>query len=92
VVGATYPKQASRLRSLMPRSTFLAPGLGSQGGDAIALSSLTTKTGPVLVSASRGIAGVEDRDMPIEDYKTLVRDRIVALAAMVKSSGQTDPT
>jgi len=92
VVGATYPEQASRLRNLMPRSTFLAPGLGSQGGDAIALSSLTTKTGPVLVSASRGIAGVEDRDMPIEDYKTLVRDRIVALAAMVKSSSQTDPT
>jgi orotidine-5'-phosphate decarboxylase len=80
VVGATYPEEASRLRKLMPRSTFLAPGLGSQGGDASALSALSTKTGPVLVSASRGIAHVEDRDMPLEAYKALVRDRIIAYA------------
>jgi orotidine-5'-phosphate decarboxylase len=87
VVGATYPDQASRLRKLMPRSTFLAPGLGSQGGDASALSSLTTKTGPVLLSASRGIARVDDRDMSIETYKELVRDRIVAYAAAAKRQG-----
>jgi orotidine-5'-phosphate decarboxylase len=87
VVGATYPDQASRLRKLMPRSTFLAPGLGSQGGDAGALSSLATKTGPVLLSASRGIARVDDRDMSIETYKELVRDRIVAYAAAAKRQG-----
>ena len=75
----------------MPRSTLLAPGLGPQGGDASALTSLTTKTGPVLVSASRGIAGVEDRDMPIEAYKTLVHDRIVAFAAVAKPPGHGDP-
>jgi orotidine-5'-phosphate decarboxylase len=90
VVGATYPEDARRLRKLMPRSTFLAPGLGSQGGDASALSSLTTKTGPVLVSASRGIASVEDRDMPIETYQALVRDRIVAFAAATNLRGQID--
>ena len=84
VVGATYPEEASRLRKLMPRSTFLAPGLGSQGGDARALSSLTTKNGPVLVSASRGIASVEDRGLPIETYKALVRERITAYAAAAK--------
>ena len=91
VVGATHPEQASRLRKLMPRSTLLAPGLGRQGGDAGALMSLTTKTGPVLVSASRGIAGVDDRDMPIEAYKALVRDRIVAFAAMARPQDKTDP-
>jgi len=84
VVGATYPDQARRLRKLMPRSVLLAPGLGAQGGDAGTLSALTTQTGPVLVSASRGIAGVEDRDMPIEPYKTLVRNRIVAFAAAAR--------
>jgi orotidine-5'-phosphate decarboxylase len=84
VVGATYPEEASRLRKLMPRSTLLAPGLGAQGGDASTLIALTTKTGPVLVSASRGIARVEDRDMPIEPYKALVRDRIIAFAAAAK--------
>jgi orotidine-5'-phosphate decarboxylase len=84
VVGATYPEQASRLRKLMPRSPFLAPGLGPQGGDACALSSLTTKTGPVLVSASRGIARVKDRNMPIENYKALIRDRILSYTAAAK--------
>jgi orotidine-5'-phosphate decarboxylase len=88
-VGATYPEVASRLRSLMPRSPFLAPGLGSQGGDASALASLTTKTGPVLVSASRGIARVADRDMPLEAYKALVRDRIAAYAAATSQVNQT---
>jgi orotidine-5'-phosphate decarboxylase len=87
VVGATYPEQASRLRKLMPRSPLLAPGLGSQGGDAQALASLTTKTGPVLLSASRGIAGVEDQNMPIEAYKALVRERITAFAATAKPAG-----
>src|SRR5215471_2111816 len=90
VVGATYPEEAIRLRKLMPRSTLLAPGLGSQGGDASALSSLTTKTGPVLVSASRGIASLEDRAMPIETYQALVRDRIVALAATATPRARTD--
>jgi orotidine-5'-phosphate decarboxylase len=89
VVGATYPEDASRLRRLMPRSPFLAPGLGSQGGDASALASLTTKTGPVLVSASRGIARVEDRDMPLETYKALVRNRIATYAAATSQVNQT---
>jgi orotidine-5'-phosphate decarboxylase len=84
VVGATYPEQARRLRELMPKSAFLAPGLGSQGGDASALSLLTTKTGPVLVSVSRGIARVADRDMSIEGYEALIRSRINAYAAVAR--------
>ena len=34
VVGATEPGHLSRLRELMPRSIFLVPGLGAQGGRA----------------------------------------------------------
>jgi orotidine-5'-phosphate decarboxylase len=34
VVGATYPSQAKRLRELMPRALFLAPGYGAQGAKA----------------------------------------------------------
>jgi hypothetical protein len=45
----------------------------------------------VLVSASRGIAGVTDRDIPIEAYKALVRDRIVTFAATAKPQNKTDP-
>ncbi len=34
VVGATYPKQARRLREIMPKSFFLVPGYGTQGASA----------------------------------------------------------
>ncbi|MGB3804413.1 MAG: orotidine-5'-phosphate decarboxylase [Sphingopyxis granuli] len=76
VVGATYPSQGQRLRTVMPRSVFLAPGLGFQGGDPRATSALATPTGPVLVSASRGVAAVEDREMPLDAYRALIRSRL----------------
>jgi hypothetical protein len=38
----------------------------------------------VLLSASRGIAGVEDRAMPIDAYEALVRERIAAYATAAK--------
>jgi orotidine-5'-phosphate decarboxylase len=34
VVGATYPAEAARLRSLMPHTYFLVPGYGAQGAGA----------------------------------------------------------
>ena len=34
VVGATYPGEAERIRQIMPRTLFLVPGYGAQGGDA----------------------------------------------------------
>lgn len=34
VVGATYPEDAIILRNLMPRSYFLVPGYGAQGGSS----------------------------------------------------------
>lgn len=76
VVGATYPSQARQLRTAMPRSIFLAPGLGAQGGDSRATSALATPTGPVLVSASRGVAAIEDRYIALDEYSALIRDRL----------------
>jgi orotidine-5'-phosphate decarboxylase len=34
VVGATYPQQAERIRTLLPRALFLVPGFGAQGAAA----------------------------------------------------------
>lgn len=76
VVGATYPEQGQRLRKLMPQSVFLAPGLGTQGGNPAAISAVATPTGPVLVSASRGVAAVEDRSISLPTYVELIRDRL----------------
>ncbi len=83
VVGATYPEQGQRLRELMPRSTFLAPGLGTQGGDPAAIASLATPSGPVLVSASRGIAAVSDRSISVESYRALIRQRVEEFRAQL---------
>jgi orotidine-5'-phosphate decarboxylase len=57
VTGATEPAHLARMRELMPRTPFLLPGVGAQGGDV-------TQLGPAfapgraggLVTASRSIA------------------------------------
>jgi orotidine-5'-phosphate decarboxylase len=61
VVGATAPEHIARLRELMPRSLFLIPGVGAQGGKPEDLAAAFTP-GPAaaLVAASRGIAGDPD--------------------------------
>jgi orotidine-5'-phosphate decarboxylase len=83
VVGATYPSEAIRLRSLMPRSPFLAPGLGAQGGDPAAMAAMATPSGPVLISASRGVSAIEDRSIGREAYVALVKSRIDAFKAQM---------
>jgi orotidine-5'-phosphate decarboxylase len=61
VVGATEPEHIARLRELMPRSVFLLPGVGAQGGDPKLLGAAFAP-GPAgaIVSSSRGIAGAPD--------------------------------
>jgi orotidine-5'-phosphate decarboxylase len=57
VVGATAPWHIGRMRELMPRTPFLLPGIGAQGGEVDALGAAFAP-GPAggLVSASRSIA------------------------------------
>jgi orotidine-5'-phosphate decarboxylase len=81
VVGATYPEQGRELRRQMPRAVILAPGLGSQGGDAAAVARLRTETGPVLAPISRGLGTTNDRAMPLEDFGALVERRLREYAA-----------
>ena len=56
VVGATYPEQAVILRKLMPKSIFLVPGYGAQGGGASDTVPCFNKDGfGAIVNSSRGI-------------------------------------
>jgi len=61
VVGATYPAEIERVRSLAPTLPLLIPGVGAQGGDAEATikagyrQSNGVTTGAVVVSSSRAI-------------------------------------
>ena len=60
VVGATYPAEIARVRELAPHLPLLIPGIGAQGGDAVA----TVRAGwrgsarderAIIVSSSRAI-------------------------------------
>ncbi len=61
VVGATYPAEIERVRAIAPTLPLLIPGVGAQGGDAVA----TVKAGwrgdaqgtaaPIIVNSSRAI-------------------------------------
>jgi len=56
VVGATAPEHLARLRELMPRTPFLLPGVGAQGGRVESLTPAWAP-GPAggLVTASRSL-------------------------------------
>jgi orotidine-5'-phosphate decarboxylase len=73
VVGATAPEHLARLRSLMPRSVFLVPGVGAQGGKPELLGAAFA-AGPAsaLVAASRGISTAEDPAAAAEDLRAVV--------------------
>ncbi len=61
VVGATEPRHIARLRELMPRSVFLIPGVGAQGGTVEELGpAFAADSAAALVSASRSIASDPD--------------------------------
>lgn len=56
VVGATYPAMSKVLRKLMPRTFFLVPGYGAQGGTAEDLRYCFNEDGlGAIVNSSRGI-------------------------------------
>lgn len=75
VVGATEPEHLAGLRELMPRSIFLIPGVGAQGGRVEDLGAAFAP-GPsaALVAASRGIASDPDPAAAAERLRAAVWD------------------
>ena len=61
VVGATYPAEIERVRALAPTLPLLIPGVGAQGGDAVATVKAGWRaadgqtSGPIIVNSSRAI-------------------------------------
>ena len=61
VVGATYPEEIERVRGIAPTLPLLIPGVGAQGGDAVATIRAGYRTqggattGPVIVNSSRAV-------------------------------------
>lgn len=62
VVGATYPNEIERVRRVAPQAPLLIPGVGAQGGDAVATVKAGwrgradgSSAGPIIVNSSRAI-------------------------------------
>jgi orotidine-5'-phosphate decarboxylase len=62
VVGATAPEHLARARELMPRTPFLLPGVGAQGGRVEDLApAFAPGRAAGLVTASRSIVGAHEQ-------------------------------
>jgi orotidine-5'-phosphate decarboxylase len=62
VVGATYPAEIERVRALAPTLPLLIPGVGAQGGDALATVKAGWRdNGPIIVNSSRAILYASSR-------------------------------
>ena len=62
VTGATAPQHLARMRELMPRTPFLLPGVGAQGGDVATLApAFAPGRAAGLVTASRSIAHAHEQ-------------------------------
>jgi orotidine-5'-phosphate decarboxylase len=75
VVGATEPLHIAHLREVMPRSIFLIPGVGAQGGKPELLgAAFSPGRASALVAASRGIAADPDPAAAAERLRAAVWD------------------
>jgi orotidine-5'-phosphate decarboxylase len=82
VVGATFPAEIARVRELAPRVPLLIPGVGAQGGDAVA----TVRAGwrpdaPIVVNSSRAVlyaGGGADFDQAARRVAQATRDALNA--------------
>ncbi|MFT3718757.1 orotidine-5'-phosphate decarboxylase [Pseudorhodoferax sp.] len=88
VVGATYPAELERVRQLAPTLPLLIPGIGAQGGDAVATVRAAWRgdtqgtRGPVVVSSSRAILYAS----PGEDFAQAARAEAERTRALLQGA------
>ncbi|WP_342620372.1 orotidine-5'-phosphate decarboxylase [Rhodoferax sp. GW822-FHT02A01] len=87
VVGATYPAEIERVRKVAPTVPLLIPGVGAQGGDAVATvkagyrASNGETTAPIVVNSSRAVlyaSGGADFAQAARAAATATRDQLRA--------------
>jgi orotidine-5'-phosphate decarboxylase len=89
VVGITRPELGRRVRQLLPRALFLAPGYGAQKGDASGVRALLDADGTgVLVNSSRGILHAFEEPASFgSDYKSAAREAARKMREDLASAG-----
>ncbi len=83
VVGATYPNEIERVRAIAKHLPLLIPGVGAQGGDALA----TVRAGwradaPIIVNSSRAILYASSGD----DFAKAARAEALKTRALLHSA------
>lgn len=83
VVGATYPQEIERVRNLAPTLPLLIPGVGAQGGDAVATVRAGLRPqGTIVVNSSRAVLYASDgEDFAAAARAEAQRTRLVLEAA-----------
>jgi orotidine-5'-phosphate decarboxylase len=88
VVGATYPNEIERVRQVAPHVPLLIPGVGAQGGDAVATVKAGWKavddqtTAPIIVNSSRAVLYASNgADFAAAARKVAIQTRDVLQAA-----------
>lgn len=86
VVGATFPQEAQKLRELMPKSIFLVPGYGAQGGTAKDVVPCFNSDGlGAVVNASRSITyAFDSTDISENDWGNGVYENTVKMIKEIR--------
>ncbi len=93
VVGATYPEQLAELRQEMPRTWFLVPGFGSQGGTAADVAPAFDPQGlGALINSSRAILFAHSRPEYADRYGEADWQRAVEEATHTAIAALRDST
>lgn len=73
VVGATYPEEMKKIRSIVGEMTFLVPGIGAQGGDLeeVMKAGLNSEGLGLIIHSARGIIFAEN---PKEEARKLYEE------------------
>jgi orotidine-5'-phosphate decarboxylase len=83
VVGATYPQEIERVRAIAPTLPLLIPGVGAQGGDAVAtVRAGLREGGPIIVNSSRSILYASGG----EDFASAARAEAVRTRAVLEAA------
>jgi orotidine-5'-phosphate decarboxylase len=91
VVGATYPEEIERVRKVAPTVPLLIPGVGAQGGDAVATvragyrAANGETTAPIVVNSSRAVLYASSGG----DFAQAARTAAIATRDQLRAAQQT---
>lgn len=87
VVGATFPEEAALLRLRMPRTVFLVPGVGTQGGTPETVKACFAVGGRgAVVPISRALTYPEPAEVAAHGFVGAVRARVARYARELRDA------